>query len=413
MMKNLLNKFWMLLIGLLVAVGANAQTDTTMVLDPGTFDPDPTGYYLTGVVKIVNDCDRNNEQRYGGCDDAYGGADHDEYGTQNGWTYGKAIIFHDCSGPGVNQVNACGGKIGSADKYHDSHPDGWDTTEDFLRLAKHTYFDTDSASFGYIISPAFTNLKSLKIASTSDISRQEGNREIVIMVEASFDGGQSWHYVDIVGDAWVEHIVQNQAGDIASFTDGGGSAGFQEIVDGSKEADSTLIRILPIPYIDNIDRHSDGQRLNIWEVVIEAQTVPEPPVDTDMDGITDDLDLCLNTPENETPNSDGCSSSQLDTDNDGVTNNLDQCPGTSTGADVDNLGCAIDQIPLGLENELPNRDIFDIVNGAIVSKNQNELFVFNLSGRLIGKGTSVAVESGGFYIVKNSQGIVKKIYIRK
>ncbi len=40
-------------------------------------------------------------------------------------------------------------------------------------------------------------------------------------------------------------------------------------------------------------------------------------IDTDKDGVSDDLDLCPNTPTGETVNASGCSDSQIDDDNDG------------------------------------------------------------------------------------------------
>ena len=69
-------------------------------------------------------------------------------------------------------------------------------------------------------------------------------------------------------------------------------------------------------------------------------------MDSDGDGVIDSQDLCPNTPEGESVDSDGCSSSQKDSDGDGVTDNLDACPNTSAGATVDSSGC---EIPLSIE----------------------------------------------------------------
>jgi len=65
--------------------------------------------------------------------------------------------------------------------------------------------------------------------------------------------------------------------------------------------------------------------------------------DTDNDGIADDVDLCTNTPDGETVDSEGCSDSQKDSDGDGVNDNLDQCDDTPNGETVDSLGCSITQ----------------------------------------------------------------------
>jgi surface protein len=66
-------------------------------------------------------------------------------------------------------------------------------------------------------------------------------------------------------------------------------------------------------------------------------------VDTDEDGVNDDLDQCQSTPVGETVDSSGCSDSQKDSDNDGVTDDLDLCPGTLSGTGVNTQGCSASQ----------------------------------------------------------------------
>jgi OOP family OmpA-OmpF porin len=62
-------------------------------------------------------------------------------------------------------------------------------------------------------------------------------------------------------------------------------------------------------------------------------------VDSDGDGILDNLDECPNTPKGVKVNSKGC---PLDSDKDGVLDYLDYCPNTPEGVEVDSKGCAID-----------------------------------------------------------------------
>lgn len=66
--------------------------------------------------------------------------------------------------------------------------------------------------------------------------------------------------------------------------------------------------------------------------------VTRQPVDTDGDGVTDELDKCPGTPPGTAVDANGC---PLDDDGDGVTNDLDKCPGTPAGAKVDAVGCEI------------------------------------------------------------------------
>ncbi len=60
-------------------------------------------------------------------------------------------------------------------------------------------------------------------------------------------------------------------------------------------------------------------------------------IDTDGDGVNDDLDQCPNTPLGAAVDARGC---ELDDDGDGVVNSKDACPNTPAGAQVDARGCA-------------------------------------------------------------------------
>lgn len=70
-------------------------------------------------------------------------------------------------------------------------------------------------------------------------------------------------------------------------------------------------------------------------------SAPRRVVDTDGDGVTDDLDQCPGTPAGTPVDSSGCPLPQ-DDDGDGVTNDIDKCPGTPAGAKVDASGCELD-----------------------------------------------------------------------
>ncbi|MES9913057.1 MAG: OmpA family protein, partial [Candidatus Sedimenticola sp. 4PFRAG1] len=63
------------------------------------------------------------------------------------------------------------------------------------------------------------------------------------------------------------------------------------------------------------------------------------PVDSDGDGVTDDMDKCPETPNGVSVDAKGCA---LDTDGDGVADYKDKCPGTPAGAAVDANGCQMD-----------------------------------------------------------------------
>ena len=63
-------------------------------------------------------------------------------------------------------------------------------------------------------------------------------------------------------------------------------------------------------------------------------------LDSDGDGIYDEIDKCESTPLGTPVNKDGCSLGEVDLDNDGVFDNIDLCPLTPSGKEVDMFGCS-------------------------------------------------------------------------
>ena len=63
------------------------------------------------------------------------------------------------------------------------------------------------------------------------------------------------------------------------------------------------------------------------------------PLDSDGDGVPDDMDKCPGTAPNTPVDANGC---ELDSDGDGVVDSKDRCPGTPRGTKVDEFGCPID-----------------------------------------------------------------------
>jgi hypothetical protein len=85
---------------------------------------------------------------------------------------------------------------------------------------------------------------------------------------------------------------------------------------------------------------------------VDADGCPTPvaPVDEDGDGVSDDLDLCPDTPPGESVDADGCPLpfGPGDEDGDGVSDDLDLCPNTPPGEPVDADGCPV---PVGPVDE--------------------------------------------------------------
>ena len=108
--------------------------------------------------------------------------------------------------------------------------------------------------------------------------------------------------------------------------------------------------------------------------------------DTDMDGVLDRLDRCPETPRGATVDLQGC---PADGDNDGVFDGIDQCPDTPAGAKVDATGCSADTdadgVPDGID-QCPNT-----LRGALVD---NVGCGFQLSGANFALNSDEPLPSG-------------------
>lgn len=110
-------------------------------------------------------------------------------------------------------------------------------------------------------------------------------------------------------------------------------------------------------------KRATGNATNTYSEVFLSGTIPtesctgttSPPAstgstttsaDSDADGVTDDKDLCPNTPSGTQVTSGGCPvtvTQPVDTDGDGIPDSADQCPTVPAGAtpDPDQLGCPL------------------------------------------------------------------------
>lgn len=98
----------------------------------------------------------------------------------------------------------------------------------------------------------------------------------------------------------------------------------------------------------------------------KSNPAPVPPPillkDGDKDGVLDENDSCLDTPEGIAVDNKGCG---LDSDKDGVLDSNDLCMETAEGVEVDSTGCELDKDDDGVADYLdmcPNTDIGAKVN---------------------------------------------------
>jgi surface protein len=74
---------------------------------------------------------------------------------------------------------------------------------------------------------------------------------------------------------------------------------------------------------------------------VDENGCSDSQIDSDGDGISEENDLCNDTPNGEEVDENGCSDSQKDTDNDGISDDIDVCPNTPEGEDVNEQGCPL------------------------------------------------------------------------
>jgi len=97
---------------------------------------------------------------------------------------------------------------------------------------------------------------------------------------------------------------------------------------------------------------SEGMATLAENIFLEKAPAPLPVgarLDSDGDGVPDDLDQCPDTPRGVKVDARGC---PLDSDGDGVPDYLDKCLGTPAGVAVDEAGCALDSDGDGVADHL-------------------------------------------------------------
>ncbi len=224
-------------VAVLMAIGISAVAEE-ITLDPSKLVPADTGYYIAGVWKDTDE-DGIPDTFYNGCVDEYGDGDHREAGTQQGFTYRGAMIMPTCVAKGGEPIVSTG----------------------YIQLRRSWWLGTDSAVIGEIICPPVTNLQSLYMEVSPDVTPLS-TRHIYYMIEYSKDLGVTWE------ETFIRDESTSKNGDLKTY-DGTTSLEFQEMIDASQTA-PILIRI----YTDPQDPLAGGttypQRLKIHKIIITA-----------------------------------------------------------------------------------------------------------------------------------------------
>jgi OOP family OmpA-OmpF porin len=119
----------------------------------------------------------------------------------------------------------------------------------------------------------------------------------------------------------------------------------------------------------------------------EVVTPVAKPLDSDGDGVTDDLDRCPDTPKGVIVDAKGC---PLDSDGDGVADYLDKCPNTPKGATVDARGCwtyaAV--VMFDFDSAEIKSEAFPMLDEAVLILKENPEIKVEIDGHTDNKGSA-------------------------
>jgi OmpA-OmpF porin, OOP family len=179
----------------------------------------------------------------------------------------------------------------------------------------------------------------------------------------SYGGELLYHFMP---ESWFVPFVAVGAGEIHYDTPGDGSnmnkfyldygAGLKLFITENVAIRADVRHILPTNdnYNDfmgtlGITFSFGGHKKEVAVAKVEEPPPPPPVLDSDKDGVPDNLDKCPGTPLGVAVDKDGC---PIDSDKDGVPDYLDKCPNTPLGVAVDKDGCPVDSDKDGVPDYL-------------------------------------------------------------
>jgi OOP family OmpA-OmpF porin len=144
-----------------------------------------------------------------------------------------------------------------------------------------------------------------------------------------------------LGNVYKNHVLEP-----------GIEAGFRYFITSNIAINASLTYYLfPNDYLDDLLKGASSDKYSSINLGISyAPFVKGTSInDSDGDGISDDKDMCPNTPKGVEVDEFGC---PVDSDHDGIPDYLDKCPGTPIGVKVDSTGCPFDSDDDGVPDYL-------------------------------------------------------------
>jgi hypothetical protein len=219
-----------------------------IIFTPAELIPHDEGYYISGV-EVDEDQDGNMEF-HNGCEDYYEDdlsdgiydphVNHEETGEQQDFKYFNCLIMPTCGhkGTSIDPPVAVG----------------------YIQISACQFSNTDSAIYSYIQSPAISNLVSIYMETSADVSIND-SRKVPYNIEYSKDFGVTWE------NDYLMDLVENQGGYRVTY-DGSEYSVIQNMIDASKVS-PIIIRI--ITNDRSVDRPYQGQFVKLHALTVTAE----------------------------------------------------------------------------------------------------------------------------------------------
>ena len=271
-----MKKIYLTFSAVLVSALAVAQTEFTFT--PSELDPHPEGFYIGGETytwdgapseffangcpgEVINgrEIDPEDYERRDPFNVTYDL--HNETGEQQGFSYYNAMILPDCNQKYIGDEEQIDPQVATG--FIQLHPSIDSNTDDVK--------DEDSLKLSYIQSPLLSNLQSMTVETSADISIQQDRRYIPYLVEVSLDSGASWELIPYIQDE-----VSVRSGYRAVYDES--NLDFKDMMDFSTEQ-NVMLRL--ISNFDDPDLEAyKGQYVNVHKITIMADSAKAAdPVD--------------------------------------------------------------------------------------------------------------------------------------
>jgi hypothetical protein len=221
----------------------NLFSQTEIIFDPSALIPHEDGYYISGVE--VDENEDGIMEFHKGCEDYYENPlspqdNHHETGTQQDFSYVNCMIMPTCEPKGT--------------------PIEPPVANGYIQMAPGLYLGTDSASMSTITTPPLSNIISMTMETSSDVSIND-TRKIPYNIEYSKDFGTTWE------ETYIQDYVATQGGYRIIYNTEH-SLEFDEMIQASNSS-PILIRISTND--KSIERPLGGQYVKVHSIKILAE----------------------------------------------------------------------------------------------------------------------------------------------